>query len=235
MNTHLSGQFDNELDAIRAQLTQMGGLVEQQLSSALMVIGARDPERIERVIAGDKQVDALEIAIDDACIHVIARRQPAAIDLRLVMSISKAVKDIERIGDEAKKIAKSVRKIVERGPGNMPDVEITLRHMGDLVIPMVHDVLDAFVRSDAVAATRVVRQDKEVDLQFRAATRQLVTFMMEDPRTISTALDLIFIAKSLERVGDHAKNIAESVIFIAPGRDVRHQGEAALGGETEPT
>lgn len=224
MNDHLSSQFNAELDSIRAQLTKMGGLVEEQLDAALKAVSARDPDHIEEIIKADRAVDALEVAIDDACTHIIARRQPTAIDLRMIIAIIKVVKDLERIGDEAKKIAKTVRKIIERGVSAPLEHEVDLRHLGDMVQPAVHDVLDAFVRTDAVTAADLVRQDREIDVQFRAAVRQLVTFMMEDPRTISTSLDLIFVAKSIERIGDHVKNIAEYVIFIAEGTDVRHGG-----------
>ncbi len=233
MSTHLSSQFDSELDAIRAELTHMGGLIEEQLASALKVLTTRDAEAIESIIAGDKAIDALEVAIDNACTHIIAKRQPAAIDLRLIMAIVKAVKDLERMGDEAKKIAKAVRKISERGIGGALAYEVDLRNMGEQVLPMVREVLDAFVRNDGVMAAQIVRRDKEIDLLFRATVRQLVTFMMEDPRTISTSLDLVFIAKSIERIGDHAKNVAESVIYIAEGRDVRHLGEDGLEVESE--
>ena len=230
MNTHSSSQFDADLDAVRAQLTQMGGLIEEQLKDAIRIITTHDQASVEQIIRNDKGVDALEIEIDDACLHLIARRQPTAVDLRLIMAIVKAVKDMERIGDEAKKIAKAVRKINERGLIGGQASEVDLRHLGDQVTPMVHDVLDAFVRSDADLALSVMRKDRDIDNLFRGCVRQLVTFMMEDPRTISTALDLVFVAKSLERIGDHAKNIAESVIFIAQGRDVRHMGDAALEG-----
>ena len=231
MNIHLSSQFDAELDGIRAQMTQMGGLIEVQLDEALKLIGSHDVAMAEQIIRNDKQIDAMEMAIDNACLHLIARRQPTAVDLRLVMAIAKAVKDMERMGDEAKKIAKAVRKISERGLVGGQANEVDLRHLGEQVVPMVHDVLDAFVRTDADTAVTIVRKDKDIDNLFRGCVRQLVTFMMEDPRTISTALDLVFIAKSLERVGDHAKNIAENVIFIAQGRDVRHQGDEVLDAE----
>ncbi len=227
MNTHLSSQFDSELDSIRGQLTRMGGLVEEQLAAVLKALSTKEMEMLERIIANDKAIDALEISIDDACTHIIARRQPTAVDLRVIVAIIKVVKDIERIGDEAKKIAKMVRKISERGVVGPLAHEVDLRRMGDQVLPMVQEVFDDFVRMDAVAAAALVLRDREVDVLFRATVRQLVTYMMEDPRTISTSLDLIFIAKSIERIGDHAKNIAEHVIFIADGKDVRHGGLSA--------
>lgn len=235
MNQHLSKRFDVELDAIRANLTRMGGMVEEQLRDALIAFANGDRELIEMIVARDKGVDEMEIAIDDACAHIVARRQPAAIDLRMVMAVSKTVTDLERIGDEAKKIAKATRKIIERGAGGSLAQVLEVRHMGDQAAVMLHEVLDAFVRLDVDMATQIVRRDKEVDEHFRAVMRQLITYMMEDPRTISTALDIIFIAKSVERVGDHCKNIAEDVIYVAKGRDVRHIGLDALEREVRAT
>ena len=231
MNEHSSKQFDAELDAIRANLTRMGGLVEEQVRAAITAFSENDHDLIETVIQRDQNVDALEIQIDDACTHIVARRQPTAIDLRMVMSVGKVVTDLERIGDEAKKIAKTTRKILERGMGDMITGGLGIETAGEKAAGMLHEVLDAFVRLDAEAAALIVRQDKDIDQQFRATVRQLVTFMMEDPRTISTALDIIFIAKSVERMGDHCKNIAEDVIYIAHGRDVRHIGLEALERE----
>jgi phosphate transport system protein len=233
MNTHFSSQFDLELDAVRAQLTQMGGLVEQQLQHALQAVASHDVALVDRVVAGDKEVDALELSIDEACTHIIAKRQPAAIDLRVLLAIIKVVRDLERMGDEAKKIAKAVRKINELGMVGPFAHEVDLRHVGDQVLAMVHAVLDAFVRSDADGAADIVRKDRDIDALYRATARQLVTYMMEDPRTISTSLDLMFIAKSIERIGDHAKNIAEHVIYISKGRDVRHKGLAGLDEDVD--
>ncbi len=231
MTEHLSKQFDAELDTIRADLTRMGGLVEEQLRGAIAVFADGDLEMVEIIVARDEGVDEMEIAIDDACTHVVARRQPTAIDLRMIMSVGKTVTDLERIGDEAKKIAKSTRKIFERGVNHPLLQSVNVRQLGEQAAAMLHDVLDAFVRLDIEEAARVVRQDKEVDQSFRAIVRQMVTYMMEDPRTISTALDVIFIAKSIERIGDHCKNIAEDVVYIAKGRDVRHIGLDALEKE----
>lgn len=231
MSEHLSKQFDSELDAIRAHLTRMGGMVEEQVRSALTAFSDGDRELIELIIERDKGVDEMEIAIDTACANIVARRQPTAIDLRLVMAASKIVTDLERIGDEAKKIAKTTRKIIERGDGGSLAQILEVRHMGEQAASMLNEILDAFVRLDSEAAARIVRRDKEVDQHFRAIMRQLITYMMEDPRTITTALDIVFIAKSVERIGDHCKNIAEDVIYIAKGRDVRHIGLEGLERE----
>ncbi len=231
MNEHSSKQFDAELDAIRANLTRMGGMVEEQVRSALTAFSDGDRELIDLIIERDKSVDEMEIAIDTACANMIARRQPTAIDLRMVMAVSKMVTDLERIGDEAKKIAKTTRKIVERGDGGSLAQVLEVRHMGEQAAAMLNEILDAFVRLDFEAAAGIVRRDKDVDQHFRAIVRQLITYMMEDPRTITTALDIVFIAKSVERIGDHCKNIAEDVIYVAKGRDVRHLGLEGLERE----
>lgn len=233
MNEHLSKQFDEELDALRAHVTRMGGLVEDQVRDALKAFVESDRDLVESVVAGDESVDEMEIAIDSDCSHIIARRQPTAVDLRMVLAVGKTVTDLERIGDEAKKVAKTTRKILERGTSECLMQAVQIRHMGELAIGLLHDVLDAFVRHDTEVAARIVRQDKEVDQHFRAIMRQLVTYMMEDPRTITTAIDVIFVAKSIERIGDHCKNIAEDVIYIVKGRDVRHIGIEALEREAK--
>jgi phosphate transport system protein len=231
MSEHLSKQFDTELDAIRAHLTRMGGMVEEQVRAALTAFADGDRELIELVISRDQGVDKMEVAIDDACTHIVARRQPTAIDLRMVMAVGKTVTDLERVGDEAKKIAKVARNILERGKTQDLVRLIDIGRMGRQAAAMLHDVLDAFVRLDTETAARIVRQDEEIDQHFNAIVRQLVTYMMEDPRTISTALDIIFIAKSIERIGDHATNLAENVIYVVRGRDVRHIGVEALERE----
>jgi phosphate transport system protein len=233
MSEHLSTQFDTELDQIRAYLTRMGGLVEEQVRAAITVFATADRDLIEEVILRDARVDEYEVGIDEACTKLVARRQPTAVDLRMVMGVGKTVTDLERIGDEAKKIAKATRKILDQNMVATASQAVEVRTMGEQVAAMLHDVLDAFVRNDAEAAARVVRRDKEIDQHFRAILRQLVTYMMEDPRTISTALDVIFIAKSVERIGDHCKNIAEDVIYIVRGRDVRHIGLDALEREAK--
>ena len=231
MHEHLSTQFDVELDTLRAHLTRMGGMVQEQMHNALAVLANGDRETIEMIVEQDKGVDEMEVAIDMACTNLVARRQPTAIDLRLVMAIGKTVTDLERIGDEAKKIAKTTRRIVERGDGGSLSQVMEIRHMGEQAAAMLNNVLDAFVRLDYQAAALVVRSDKEVDQHFQAIIRQLITYMMEDPRTITTALDIVFIAKSVERIGDHCKNIAEDIIYIVKGLDVRHKGLDGLEQE----
>jgi len=233
MNEHLSKQFDSELDAIRAEITRMGGMVEEQVRSAVSAFVATDYARdqLDQIISRDKGIDAMEIAIDEACTRIVAKRQPTAIDLRMVMAASKTVTDLERIGDEAKKIAKTTRKIAESGINGAQAQVLQVRLIGDQVASMLHEVLDAFVRLDIETAAQIVRRDKEVDEHFRAIVRQMITYMMEDPRTITTSLDIVFIAKSIERIGDHCKNIAEDVVYMAKGRDVRHIGLEGLEQE----
>jgi phosphate transport system protein len=181
-----------------------------------------DAARIERVIAADAKVNELEVAIDDDLGHVIVRRQPAASDLRLILAVSKTVTDLERIGDEAAKVARMAREI-HGAAGSSADTRLaTIRHLSDVAIGMLRKALDAFARLDAAAAARLIGEDAAIDAEFSAIIRQLITFMMEDPRTISTSLNIVWVAKAFERIGDHAKNIAEQVIYVAKGRDVRH-------------
>jgi phosphate transport system protein len=228
---HISTQYDADLEEIRTRMLQMGGLVEQQLRHALLAYAEGRGDVMAEVRANEERVNALEVDMDDRCTHLIARRQPTAGDLRLVMAVVKVVTDLERIGDEAAKIARIAQQMHERGiaPLNgFSDVHVA----GNIGLGMLKDALDAFARIDTVAAERIVRQDRQIDNEFRSLLRELITFMMEDPRTISTALDIVWIAKALERIGDHAKNIAEYVIFVAEGTDIRHSRpdpETALG------
>jgi len=221
MTDHINKQYDQDLEAIRSRTTQMGGLVEAQIRAAVAGYLDADLGLIEQVIADDAKVNDLEIAIDNDLGQIIVRRQPAASDLRLILAASKIVTDLERIGDEATKIARMGREIAAHGmpPGmRLP----TLATASEIAIGMLRKALDAFVRLDAGAAARVIAEDRAIDDEFRATLRQLITFMMEDPRTISPALNVVWVAKAFERIGDHAKNIAESVIYIVRGRDVRH-------------
>ena len=233
MNEHIVKQFDAELESIRTRVLQMGGLVEQQIVRAMEGLGNGDALLLEQVVNNDHRVNRLEVELDEACVHIIARRQPTAVDLRMIMTVVKTITDLERIGDEAKKIAKVARRLHGDDAGFAPHIE--LRHVADVAVGMLKKALDAFARIDLTASAQVVRQDKEVDSEFKGIMRQLITFMMEDPRTISRSLDLLFIAKSIERIGDHAKNVSEYVVYLAKGRDVRHIGleameQEALGG-----
>jgi phosphate transport system protein len=223
---HTVRQYDVELENIRTRVLQMGGYVEQQVVSALNAFMDGDMELIERVIENEQHVNALELEMDEACTQIIARRQPAAKDLRTIIIVSKAVTDLERVGDEAKKIAKVARTLYQNEPSGRPRVQ--LRHLGSLAIEQLRKSLDAMARSDVDAAAEVVREDSNLDSEFKAVMRLLITFMMEDPRTISRGIDVLFAAKALERIGDHAKNIAEYTIFQVGGRDVRHIGVSEI-------
>jgi phosphate transport system protein len=227
---HLSKQFDSELETLRSSVLQMGGLVESQVRSAIEAFSTGSRELVDRVIAAEPRVDEQEVDIDNHCSHVIVKRQPAAGDLRLVMAIMRAVTDLERIGDEAEKIARMSGQIHERGKTEMSTLA-AIRHAADIAISMLRQALDAFARLDARDAANVIREDLAIDDEFRSILRQLITFMMEDPRTISTALEIVWIAKAVERIGDHAKNIAEDVIYIVKGTDIRHRRFVELEGE----
>ena len=218
---HISKQFDSELEAIRAYVLQMGGLVEQQIRSAIEALISGDVGLMSHVIEEDHRVNGMEVKIDEACSQVIARRQPTAGDLRLVMTVVKTITDLERIGDEAEKIARMAKMLSQKHGLAIPRYN-EIKHASEIAVDMLRKALDAFARMDVVMAAQVVRQDDQVDEEFRAIMRYLITFMMEDPRTISTSLEILFVAKAIERIGDHAQNIAEYVIYMVKGRDVRH-------------
>ena len=220
-NYHISRQFDAELEAIRANVLQMGGLVESQIKSAVESLLGGDVALMTRVIEDDHRVNAMEVKIDEACSQVIARRQPTAGDLRLVMAVVKTITDLERIGDEAEKIARMAMLLSQKSALKLPRYH-EIKHASDLALDMLRKSLDAFARLDVAMAAQVVRLDEQVDDEFRAIMRYLITFMMEDPRTISTSLEILFVAKAIERIGDHAKNMSEYVIYMVKGRDVRH-------------
>ncbi len=229
MSEHTVKQFDTELESIRSRVLQMGGAVEQQVTLAMEGFTEGDMLKIEQVISYDSRINLMEVELDEACIHIIARRQPAASDLRMVMTVVKIITDLERVGDEAKKVAKMARQIHSSDAGFVPKIE--LRHISRLSVELLRQALDCFARLDLTLAGEVVRRDKEIDAEFKSITRQLITFMMEDPRTISHSLEIIFISKAFERIGDHAKNICEYVVYMVKGRDVRHIGLAEIEKE----
>jgi len=218
---HISQQFDEEMEDLRNQVLKMGGLVEQQISGAIKALQNTNAPGAEKVILKDHKVNALEVKIDEACTQILARRQPAATDLRMVIAVIKTITDLERIGDEAEKIAKMALNLAENDI-NFHNRYAGVRHLGAGVKRMVHDVLDAYARLDVDAAIQVVRDDEEVDNDYQELMRTLVTYMMEDPRRISEVLDVIWAARSLERIGDHAKNISEYIIYLVRGKDIRH-------------
>ena len=220
MSDHTSKQFDSELEAVRSSVLQMGGLVEEQINRAIEGLSTGDMALIATVTAADAQVNRMEVELDERCSHIIARRQPTAGDLRLIMTVVKTITDLERIGDEAEKIARMARLIHEAGRANMPHIDMT--HIANAAIAMLRKALDSFARLDPITAAQVVRDDLELDDQYRAILRQLITFMIEDPRTISRSIEILFIVKALERIGDHAKNMCEYTVYMVKGRDVRH-------------
>jgi phosphate transport system protein len=224
MTDHASKQYDLDMGAIRSRVLAMGGLVESQIRRALDAFASGELALMDDVIAADHRVNAMEVALDADCSQLIVRRQPAAGDLRMIFAIAKTVTDLERIGDEAQKIARMAKNIHQRGAGSVAPVEV--RHAAEAAISMLRRSLDAFARLDCDVAAEVIRDDASVDTEFRSILRQLVTYMMEDPRTISTAMEIVWIAKAVERIGDHAKNMAEYVIYIVKGTDVRHTGAA---------
>ncbi|MBC7697599.1 MAG: phosphate signaling complex protein PhoU [Bacteroidia bacterium] len=228
---HTSKQYDAELEAVRAKVLEMGGLVEQQIVSALDALVKLDPKLAKEVMENDRRVNALEVQIDEDCSHIIARRQPAAGDLRMVMMMVKTITDLERIGDEATKIARTAQKIFDEDRMYKPRFN-EIKAMVVLVREMLRTALDGFARLDVSKTVEVARQDEQVDEHFRAAMRQLITFMLEDPRTISMSLEVLFVAKAIERIGDHAKNIAEYVVYMVKGKDVRHISVEDMERET---
>ena len=217
---HISQQFNDELEQVKKHLLEMGGLVERQVGDAIKALIDADSELAASVREKDKQINQMELDIDEECTRIIARRQPAASDLRLVIAASKAVSDLERIGDESAKIAKLAISLCEEGESPRGYVEI--RHIGDRVRRMTQSALTAFARLDVEAALAVAEEDKDVDLEYESAMRELVTFMMEDPRSIKRVMNIIWSLRALERIGDHARNIAEAVIYLVKGKDVRH-------------
>ncbi len=217
---HSSSQFNEALESIRTNLMEMGGLVEKQVVDALQALLNADSGLAEKVMETEEKVDKLEMLIDEECTRVLALRQPAASDLRLIIAVSKAVSDLERIGDESAKIARMGLQLAEEGESPRGYVEV--RHIGNHVRNMLRDALDAFARFDAHKALTVAAEDNEVDMEYASAMRSLATFMMEDPRSITRVLNIIWSLRALERIGDHARNIGEQVIYLVKGKDVRH-------------
>jgi phosphate transport system protein len=220
-DNHTSTQFDAQLEQLRSKVLHMGGTVEHQLSLAVQALQSGEMFLIGQVLEVEHQINALEMEVDELCTNIIARRTPAAIDLRVVTMVVKTSTDLERIGDEAKKIALMAREFFKSGRSHMPRYP-EIRRMSEMVIDMLRQALDGLARLNPEAASKIARRDLDVDDAFRATLRELLTYMMEDPRTISATVDIIFIAKALERVGDHAKNISEYVVYMIKGKDVRH-------------
>jgi phosphate transport system protein len=220
LSHHISRRFNEDLERVRTQVLSMGGVVEAQLAKSLQALTEGDSALGESVAVDDLMVNGMEIAIDEECSRILATRAPAAGDLRLIVAILKTITDLERIGDEGEKIGYLASRlaVMERPENKYREI----KHLGRTVSVMVHEALDAFARMDAASALRVARQDRVVDEEYESIQRQIITFMMEDPRTIRRALDVMWVVRSLERIGDHAKNICEYVIFMVHGKDIRH-------------
>lgn len=228
MTEHTLRQYDIELEEIRRGVLNMGGLAEAQVSRAIEGLRSGQIDLLDAVIDGDKPINLAQIQLDDDCSHIIAKRQPAAGDLRLVLAVIKIASDLERIGDEAKKIAKAARRLHGAETPFVPRVGLT--QAVELALELLRASLDAFARVNPDGIEVLRRKDAEIDASFKGVMRQLITYMMEDPRTISSSLEVLFIAKAIERVGDHAMNIAEHVVYVARGQDVRFEkSQAALG------
>jgi phosphate transport system protein len=236
LSPHISRRFNEDLDRVRNQVLAMGGFVEQQLAKAVTALVEGDSSLGEAVAHDDFHVNNMEVSIDEECSRILATRAPAASDLRLIVAIIKAITDLERMGDECEKIGYIASRLAaqERPADQYREV----KHLGRVVQDLVHDSLDAFARMDADAALRVARRDRLVDEEYEAIQRQSITFMMEDPRSIRRALDVMWVVRALERIGDHAKNICEYVIYMVHGKDVRHirieDVEHALKAGTQP-
>lgn len=218
---HISRQFNEEIEHLRNRVLKMGGLVEQQVLRSIEALKNIDEKLAQKIIKKDHKVNAMEVKIDEESAQMLALRQPTASDLRMVVAVIKTITDLERIGDEAEKIAAMSVCISESG-GKFHKRYADIKHLGKHVASMVHDVLDAFARLDVGAAIQVVRADEVADEEYQKLMRQLLTYMMEDPRTITVSMDIMWAARAFERIGDHAKNISEYIIYLVEGKDVRH-------------
>lgn len=220
---HTSGQFNEELEEIRTALMEMGGMVESQVSKAVRAIVNSDADLANEVIAGEQEIDEKELYLDDCCAKVILKRQPTASDLRLVLSVSRVTRDLERAADEAYRIALYALELMEGNQAHTNICRQSMRYMGQEVTGMISSALNAFTRGDVDEALDVVNNDKLVDSQYGSALRELITYMMEDPRSISQAVSAIWILRAIERIGDHTRNIGEQVVYLVSGEDMRHQ------------
>ena len=220
LGQHISQRYTQALEDIRNKVLQMGGLVEKQAENAVKALMNRDRELAIKVVKTDDQINQMEVEIDDACTRVIARRQPAASDLRLIIAVIKVITDLERIGDEAEKIGSYSKKLAKKKVTN--DMHYELSHLSKLVLSMLHDALDAFARMDDEQAFKIISMNETVNQEFNNLSRLLITHMMEDARNIKNALRINWCARSLERIGDHSRNISEYVVFLKKGKDIRH-------------
>jgi phosphate transport system protein len=220
LDQHISRQFNQDLEEIKTQMLEMGGRVERQLTNAVRALETADSRLADQVMVEEERIDELERTIDENCTTLIALRQPAATDLRMVMVVAKSIRDLERIGDEARKIAKMA--IVLSVDGASPRGYVEVRHIANSVCEMLNDSLDAFMRFDSKAAIITMAKDMQIDRDYNSALRELITYMMEDPRSISRVINILWVLRALERIGDHAKNICEHVVYLVEGKDIRH-------------
>jgi phosphate transport system protein len=226
---HLSTQFDAELSGISTRVLEMGGLVEAQVAQSVQALTTFSGEIASAVLQTEERVNAMEVEIDRDLSSIIARRQPTARDLRLLIAISKTIANLERVGDEAARIARTVQRLINSGVSSRLRLPMSdLAFEADLAVTLLRKALDAFARLDVEKALEVLKQDDQIDKEFDGLLRKLITYMMEDPRTISTSIDMVFVAKAIERVGDHAKNLAEVIIYVVKGTDVRHNTPEAV-------
>ena len=221
LSTHVSSQFDEDLTRLRSLILEMGGLVESQIADVIEIYTSGTIEKVQTIIDADVKINEFEKRIDDDCTSLIAKRQPAASDLRLVFGITKIVTDLERVGDETKRMAKVIRRIIENNH-SFPRI-VNIRHIAEAALAMIRAAMDAFARMESTPANEIIQSDDEVDAEFKSIMRQLITHMMENPKIIGTAMDIVWMARAVERIGDHAKNIAEQVVYIVEGKDIRHQ------------
>ena len=231
MNEHTHKQFDAEMEAIRTGVLTMGGLVEDQLGRAIIVLAQDEPDdAIDQVGAAEQEINRMQVTLDQQCSQIIAKRQPTAIDLRMILTITKIVNDLERMADEVKKVAYKAAET--RITDRLTEVRYhDVMRAAEHALTMLQMALDAFARLDVTAAAEVIDRDEEIDAAFHSILRQLISYMMEDPRTITPALEIVFIAKSIERIGDHAKNVAEAVVQVVMGKDVRHASAQEIRAE----
>ncbi|MBA3599190.1 MAG: phosphate signaling complex protein PhoU [Methylibium sp.] len=226
---HLSTQFDAELSGISTRVLEMGGLVESQVAQAMYALSNFSSETAAQVLVQEEKVNQMELDIDRDLSSIIARRQPTARDLRLLIAVSKTIGNLERVGDEAARVARTVQRLVNTGVSSRLRLPVSdVAFEATLATALLRKALDAFARLDVEKAVEVLKQDDQIDQEFEGLMRKLITFMMEDPRTISASIDLVFVAKAIERVGDHAKNLAEQIIYVVKGTDVRHNPVATV-------
>lgn len=231
LNHHISEQYNTELEELRNKVLAMGGLVEQQISDALEAVENLDGELGESVVFTDHKVNAMEVKIDEQCSWIIARRQPTASDLRLLLTIIKTITDLERIGDEAEKIGHMASMLADMNVRSSISQHDEIMYLGQEVRQMLHDTLDTFARLDNKDAARIAQRDEKVDRQYESILRKVMTYMMEDPRTITQNMNIIWVARALERIGDHTKNICEYIIYLVEGRDIRHTNFVDIGDD----